>query len=85
MATIEFKMNNLTLHISGVSGYMDECTYTNLDPVDYIYKVSRIRDGLTVVYRFKANTTTTTPLEGFRRTKTDESNLTFLGATFPGT
>jgi hypothetical protein len=83
MATIDFRMNNLHIVVSGVQGYMDVCTYTNLDPVDYVYKVENINTGLTLLYRFRANTTTPTSVEGFRRTKTDETKLSFLGATMP--
>lgn len=83
MATIQFKMNNLDITVSGVAGYMDVCTYTNLDPVDYLYRAENITTGLSLIYRFKANTSTESPLEGFRRTKTDETKLSFLGATPP--
>lgn len=83
MATIQFKMNNLTINVSGVAGYMDQCTYTNLDPVDYVYKARDLNTGASMIYRFKAGTTTATNLEGFRRTKTDSTALSFLGATPP--
>ena len=83
MATINFTMNNLRIVVSGVSGYMDSCIYTNLDPVEYIYKIEDLNSDTITLYRFHANTTVSTKLEGFRRTKTDETRLSFLGATMP--
>jgi len=84
MAAIEFTLNNLNISLSGVSGYMEYCTYTNLDPVDYVFKSEHKASGEITLYRFHANTTEPAVLEGFRRQKTDESMLSFLGATMPG-
>jgi len=81
MAAIVFEMNNLRIDLSGVNGYMETSIYTNLDPVDYKFKIE-MRTG-TLIYTCHANTTTPTPIEGFRRTKTDETRLSFLGAIFP--
>jgi len=83
MAVIHFSMNNLDIQLSGVSGYMDECTYTNLDPVTYVYRSVNTMTGQVAVFHFLANTTAPTPLAGFRRQKTDETELSFLGAIFP--
>jgi len=84
MAAIEYKMNNLHIIVSGVNGYMEVCTYTNLDPVTYIFKAESIRTGHILLYHFLPNVTESTPAEGFRRLKTDEVQVTFLGATMPG-
>jgi hypothetical protein len=84
MAAIQYKMNNLTITVSGVNGNMDACTYTNLDPVEYVFKAENFRTGHMLLYRFHANTTTVTPLAGFRKLKTDEVKMSFLGAVFPG-
>jgi len=81
MAAILFTLNNLTINLSGVNGYMDVSTYTNLDPVDYKFKIET-RTG-TLIYTCHANQPTPVPINGFRRTKTDETRLSFLGATFP--
>lgn len=81
MASIHIEMNNLTIDLSGVAGYMDECTYTNLDPIDYHFKFCA-RDQ-TLIYTCKANKTTPTEIEGWRRIKTDEAKVSFLGATLP--
>ena len=83
MATIDFSMNNLNIVLSGVDGWIDICTYTNLDPVEYVYKAHHVGTGETLLYRFNANTTEPTPLVGFRRMKTDEVEFSFLGAVFP--
>jgi len=83
MAAIQFTLNNLHINLSGVMGYMDTCTYTNLDPIDYVFKSTHMATGNISIYRFHANTTTLTTLEGFRRQKTDESQLSFLGVTAP--
>ena len=84
MAAIEYSMNNLHITVSGVNGYMDVCTYTNLDPVTYVFKAENIKTGYILLYRFLPNTTEETPVAGFRRLKTDEVQVTFLGATMPG-
>lgn len=83
MATIDFSMNNLHIVLSGVNGYMDVCTYTNGDPVEYVYKAHHTPTGQTMLYRFKPNVTEVTNLEGFRRLKTDEVEFAFMGAVLP--
>lgn len=81
MASINFSMNNLNVALSGVNGYMEVASYTNLDPVDYKFRVE-CRDQ-TLIYTFKANTSEPSPIDGFRRTKTDETRVSFLGAVMP--
>lgn len=83
MASINFKMNNLEITLSGVNGYMEVCTYTNLDPIDYVFKAVNVRTKEALIYRCHANNLTPVPMEGFRRMKTDEVELSFLGATAP--
>lgn len=83
MATIDFNMNNLHIVLSGVGGYIDTCTYTNGDPVEYVYKAVHTRTGEILLYRFQPNVTVSIPLEGFRRVKTDEVEFAFLGAVLP--
>lgn len=80
MASIHITMNNLTVDLSGVNGYLETSSYTNLDPVDYKFKVETRYQ--TLIYTCKANTPNPTPVAGFRRTKTDESKVSFLGAVF---
>lgn len=81
MASINFSMNNLSVALSGVNGYMEVASYTNLDPVEYKFKVET-RDQ-TLIYTFYSNKTVPTAIEGFRRTKTDETRISFLGAVMP--
>lgn len=81
MASIDISMNNLHVTLSGVNGYMEVAHYTNLDPVNYKFKVCTREQ--TLIYTCKANVTEPTEIEGFRRTKTDETKVSFLGAVFP--
>jgi hypothetical protein len=83
MAAITFTMNNLTIDLSGVNGWIDTSSYTNLDPVDYVFKCRNNKTGQVLIYTCHANTTVAAPIPGFRRSKTDESELTFLGAVPP--
>ena len=83
MAAIVFQMNNLTVNISGVAGMMEVCTYTNLDPIEYVFKIQNLRTHQVVIYTCCANKTAPTAVEGWRHTKTDESNLSFLGGRLP--
>ncbi len=83
MATFNITVNNLDVTVSGVNGYVDSGTYTNLDPVDYIFETVHEKTGSTLIYTFKANTTSPTAIDGFRRYKTDETRFKFLGAVVP--
>lgn len=83
-STIQFKMNNLTVNIVGVNGYMDTVTYTNFDPVIYVFKMTNIKTGEQKNFTFTNNKTTTTNVEGFSRARTDEVYTTFQGAYLPG-
>jgi len=84
MASIQHKMNNLTITVSGYNGSMDSCVYTNLDPVEYIFKAETVSTGHILLYIFEPNVTTPTPLVGFRKLRTADVKLSFLGATYKG-
>lgn len=79
MAAIDFTMNNLSIHIQGVNGWMDTGVYTNTDPVDYIFKAVDRTTGDILIYRCVGNTPTETKIPGWRRLKTDQTEMTFLG------
>jgi len=80
MAAITFTMNNLSISLSGVNGYMEHSSYTNYDPIDYKFKIKTRTE--TLIYTCYANQHTPVSVDGFRRTKTDESTLSFLGGSY---
>jgi len=82
-STIKFIMNNLTVEITGLAGYMDSISYTNLDPVNYVFQIRNRRSKAVYNFTFIAGTTEPATLTGFRRMRTDEVMSIFQGAYLP--
>lgn len=83
MASIDFTLNNLNIIVAGTNGTIDTITYTNLDPVNYVFRLENRHTKRVSVVVCHANTPNPTTIDGFFRTATDETNVSFLGAVLP--